>query len=1388
MAENQQKYIDMYGIVKLNGKDHYLDDGDTWKSVDTGETFRGYDFDTEEVYHGKDQASKAPGTVTGYAQTQVVADAMREQGFNQQENVGYGTFGRTLGKVTQEGTGEVMAERLLSEGIVHPNSYTSDVGYEAYTQGMRHRAQSGDERPSYWQGKRKFIEDVQQNFDLFAPKLIAFNEAEYKTEPGVYGGVLNRHYDRDYDNHANNVLSAGVQQGLQSIQQSWYGLKAWTGDVTNDPELYQSGIIDAHKVATKMLDNPEYITSYKQINNASDAIEYVTGQAGVALPYMVGIIASYGAGAVLGGTTAAKLALGALPPSLVYTGEVYANMEGGVDQRNAATALLAGSAMAALDTLGVSLLFKPSHLMTSFGQLQVAKHLAKNNPGTKGGLKFWMEKVKDVFHGTSMQAINKMLDIGKVALGKKGAFKLAQVTALSMGKGMATEGVTEIAQEGLGYSASVFGSEAKWNTEHFKEVLVNAGIGGTVLGGGFGAVSGGFGGYRDYKNTVRRLTKSGLEADINTETYDMAIRAKDQEIEIQQKEVSEATGQEKVEATDLLNNLIKERSELKEGKRALNTRVDLIQQEAHNANMDDKGDHRAGINLEMERTQNVDTRKEKGWVKTLGELPSKILKNGADFIHRTLMKGMRGHSAELTTVERALLAFLNTGEKFAAGLHMIQDRLRTTHKYQTASNQIFADIISVFKEAFPNAFSKNNFTPIMAKMQEFYNAVKAGKDDFALAKAFPDVNIEEAKVITMRIDKFLEGFKIEMAKRLKDAKYDVDSKVKTFKIDPDWFWKQTEINIEEVAKHKQQFITTATRILGSKSKAEAAYEGMFSAVNNFDPTRKRLGIGNASFIPWELKTLHKDVVKDIEKLIADVDMVDFLHQDLMTQSQQKISRIVKYVVNLQFRGENDKTLAALLMRYKTLATKEGVYDPRVIHHVLGVLDSADGNYKPLENQTFANAQDNIVMFNGLNQLESAALPSMVEFVVAFFRTAGTGNVSTLIRKAVREGLIPLLKNNMRETAKYIKKGSGLTIEENHRNVQSWYESGQASHEGGVLAKLDVPPGSRIKAHIMQAFFSVTLLKYVTDFSRMTRWAFAEDAIVNDLQTVAIYWRQNRANTEYASEAYTRLLDLNVDPELFAELYTKAKNHPTIRARINDWFVREQEGETISEKERSEGLATDFQIIRDEFPQLHEMFEIAKTSYVEMGTTRPDTTTKPLWANNARYRLFTQYTSWIMSFQSQVLPKIWKDVKSGNPDVTYHTVMMMAYMLLAAYMLQELKDLWKFGEENPYLSDERKIYRGIIQSGLLGTSHRALEIAFPVYSPNSGGGDYTFGKFKRDVMSRLKSAAGPAFSSGEDVYEAMAATFEGDEDKMAYKWKRLVPIAGGTRGYTGKPPY
>ena len=424
------------------------------------------------------------------------------------------------------------------------------------------------------------------------------------------------------------------------------------------------------------------------------------------------------------------------------------------------------------------------------------------------------------------------------------------------------------------------------------------------------------------------------------------------------------------------------------------------------------------------------------------------------------------------------------------------------------------------------------------------------------------------------------------------------------------------------------------------------------------------------------------------------------------------------------------------------------------------------------------------MINGLNQLEGAAFPSLVEFVTAFFRTAGTGNSSDLIRKAVREGIVPLFKKNVSETVKYFIKGSGMTLQEHHRNVDSFYESGQASHEGGVMAKLDVEPASKVKAGIMKAFFTLTLLKHVTDFSRITRWALANDAIVQDLELVAIYWNDNGNNTEFVNNAYDRLRDLRIDPLATAREWRGLASNPEV-ASI---FQMHQNKANLSEKDKNAVDEALFQYIKKNHSGLQESLSLARQSFVEMATVRPDTTTKPMWALNPRYRLLTQYTSYIMAFQSQALPKMWKDVKNSDPDIQFATMQMMAYMLLVAFMAQELKDLWKFGEENPYLSDEDKMYRGVLQSGLLGSVHKPIEWVVPVYDINSGKGNYTLSKFKNDILSRLKSAAGPTASTADDLYGALAATFEGEGDKAEYKWKRMVPILGGTREYTGKPPY
>ncbi len=1377
MPEDKQWYIDQYGTTMLNGEEHYLEDGDTWKNLATGETFRAKGFDTEEVYHDADQPTKAPGTVTGYAQTEVVADAMREQGFDTQTSEGFGFYGRTLGNVKHRETGEELSARLLSENIVTPNAYTSEEGLDAYIKGNRVRRHTED-KDSYWAKQRSFVNDVKDNYDLFVPKLTALDEAEYKSTPGLYSGVEFRHYDRDLNNQAYSPFKSGIRQGLLGIQQSYYGAKALVGDTLDNEELYNAGMRGIHDINLKSADMPEYVRNYKEVHSASDAIDYVAGQAGTALPYMLGIIASYGTGSVLASTQAAKYALGTAAPSLIYSGEVYSNMEGEKDEKSASAALLAGVAMASLDVLGVALLFKPSHLMTKYGKHKVALEYIKQNPGTR--LEDALNYIESILQKNAFATYDSLATLSAVALGKEGLGKLAQNTLLNTGKGALSEGITEVAQEGLGYATSVFGSNKEWDPAQFEDIVINAGIGGATLGGGFGTVSGAAGGYRDFKNVVRQTTGVERSASEGVEVYNEEVQQIEASLEAVKKQQDKAPKADKADFDPLIQQYEIDLARAKEDKGTrMHTVTSLIKQESGKVS---EGPLRESLNKELEATKDDDLRKNKGWATFFKELPRRTIDSAADFVQHRLMNNFKGHSSALQSIEKAILGLVNTGISYASGAHLALERLRVSNEYTTQSSGIYNNIMSVFKTRHPTVLSKGNFSSVMKDMETFHNAYNKGTSDSKLQEMFPDINITEAKKVSASINIFISKFQAKINSKLERGEF--NTKKAIFDMSKDWFWEATELNIDAVAKNKARFISKATSILGSKLKAEQAYEASFAVVNNFDPTRKRLGLGDNKFTPFEMRRVDEEVVKDVVLLVKDPEMNEFLHTDFEAQSAQKISRITKYATDIEYKGENDITLAKLLHAYKVRAMKEEVYDPRVLHHIVGLLDAMDGNYKPIESDAIANAQENITMINGLNQLESAALPSLVEFVTAFFRTAGTGNTSDLIRKAVRDGIVPLFKNNIKETVKYFIKGSGMTLQEHQRNVGAFYESGQASHEGGVMAKLDVEPASKIKAGIMKAFFSVTLLKHVTDFSRITRWALANDAIIQDIEIVSLYWNERGSNTAFVNDAYDRLRDLRVDPVQLAKDWKAIAADPNI-ALI---YKAHRDKGALDEKARSEIDEALFIHIKNNYPELQNQLSLARQSYVEMGTVRPDTTTKPLWALNPRYRLLTQYTSYIMAFQSQALPKIWKDVKGANPDVQYATFQMMMYMLLVAYLGQELKDLWKFGEENPYLSQGKKNYRAGMQSGLLGSLHRPLELLAPVYSSSSDKGDYTFSKFKQDVKSRGKAIAGPTASTATDLYDALSATIEGEDDKAAYRWKRMVPIFGGTREYTGKPPY
>ena len=117
---------------------------------------------------------------------------------------------------------------------------------------------------------------------------------------------------------------------------------------------------------------------------------------------------------------------------------------------------------------------------------------------------------------------------------------------------------------------------------------------------------------------------------------------------------------------------------------------------------------------------------------------------------------------------------------------------------------------------------------------------------------------------------------------------------------------------------------------------------------------------------------------------------------------------------------------------------------------------------------------------------------------------------------------------------------------------------------------------------------------------------------------------------------------------------------------------------------------------------------------------PDAMGRPLFYSNPHYALFTQFQGFISKFTANHIPAMYDMVKTGTPGMKFSMFASVVTMLMLGYAAQYLKDLIKFGEGSPYLSNEEKYLRALYSTGLLGTTERIIssDLFFPLYEQRS----------------------------------------------------------------------
>ena len=480
-------------------------ESDTSRELTDGVSF--IDADTVKLEDGRSvrlQGVNAPETAKlndfgaygeieagGFMSTEQVAKLAKELGFTEVRITGKAAHDREAGDLYNPKTGESFRTRLAQEGIlgVDPRYDKSGLSQSA-DYGALLRTQKGRE-PNEWDKARALIEEAVDNEggqqgrfrmaqrssgdwgiarDYWISQGLSKEDAEAKASatynPHVAELELAGRHIATGD--SNNPFSDAWDVGLTGVTESMWGVVDMLGESIDEDWLAQHGKSGVQRARNRIADHGKIITDYKDVDGFWDAVEYVTNNAALSLPYMGITAAATVAAPFTGG-------LSLTAPAAVYAGQTWNEMEG---EKSASIAVGAGVVQAALDRVGIGFIVKgvgkpPRELLKKGIDKLVADGMTRE------------AAEKTVMAATRKEIAAWAGDAAKVAADQLKAKALFKSVAGRVAAGTLGEGATETLQETVAYTGATLGSSKHFDWNELNERQLQALIAGSALGSTF---------------------------------------------------------------------------------------------------------------------------------------------------------------------------------------------------------------------------------------------------------------------------------------------------------------------------------------------------------------------------------------------------------------------------------------------------------------------------------------------------------------------------------------------------------------------------------------------------------------------------------------------------------------------------------------------------------------------------------------------------------------------------------------------------------------------------------------------------------------------------------------------------------------------------------------
>lgn len=482
---------------------------------------------------------------------------------------------------------------------------------------------------------------------------------------------------------------------------------------------------------------------------------------------------------------------------------------------------------------------------------------------------------------------------------------------------------------------------------------------------------------------------------------------------------------------------------------------------------------------------------------------------------------------------------------------------------------------------------------------------------------------------------------------------------------------------------------------------------------------------------------------------------DYFEQNLRNNLDASFSSAARFEAYHTYVGKDKWKLNQMLNQMQSEGLSSEQVD-EIAFHMERYFQSESGNYKrPPKGSMgdrFLQAQKNLLTFSLFTSLPMSSISSIPELAMTtrgltndqiFGKNGSLKIMGWELGKMLTRGFTKVTQNSWKGNAQLDQSKVGELMD----------RLGYFDQEVGAATTTGATEVNGRRKWMIDLFFKLNGLQGLTNATRSIRAAMANDFILDKFETLRDAKLKDSEAHRFAAE---QLRDLGLDIPRLQRLLDKESR------ALSQFNLRDEQGQPFSLTENEQRF-------------LQEQMDIATFRFVNDAVALPGADNRPLFYQDPRFALITQFNGFIATITANHLPKMWNEyIKRGSPAMKYTTFQMMATMIMLGFVSQYLKDWLKYGQgENPYLTDLQTYRRAINSSGLLGTGERALNIAFPMY----GAEDQSIPAWALDTALGEM----PAMSPVRRLIKASQEAYQGDYTDAKYHAARGTPLIGPFNG-------